>query len=130
MLSDEGPCEVNIAADIPLQQQLHSHCKSHTQTPSLRIPPINTLQVFHLIALDAVHLQNELPITVRSPGRCLLHRLQSENKKQKCSGGFLFAIIMDVLVDNTVTAANNRFGSYRDNETESTHSLYVIFCLE
>jgi hypothetical protein len=68
MLSDEGPCDVDIIADIPLQQHVHSHCKSHTQISSGHIPRMNKLQAFHLMALDAVHLQNELYITAPSPG--------------------------------------------------------------
>jgi hypothetical protein len=36
---------------------------------------------------------------------------------------------MGVLVNNTVTKVNNRFGPYRDNEAELTHGLYQIFLL-
>jgi hypothetical protein len=71
MLTDEGPCDMDIAADIPLQQHVHSHSKSHAQTPSRHILRMNKLPAFHLIALDAVHLQNKLPITVTSPGQLL-----------------------------------------------------------
>jgi hypothetical protein len=45
----------------------------------------------------------------------------------KGSGGLLIAIIMGVLVDNTMTKRNNHFGPYHDNETELTHVLYEIF---
>jgi hypothetical protein len=83
---------------------------------------------FTLIALDAVHLQNELPITVTSSGR-LLAPPPPARKQKKSSGGLFIAIIMDVLVDNTITKANKHFGPYRDNEAESTHGLYAIFCL-
>jgi hypothetical protein len=48
---------------------------------------------------------------------------------KKCSGGLLIAVIMGVLVDNTITKANNHFGPYCDNEAESTHGLYEIFLL-
>jgi hypothetical protein len=61
---------------------------------------------------------------------CLLHHLQSVQQTKKYSGELLIAIIMDVLVDNTITKANNHFSPYHDNEAESTHGLYEIFCLE
>jgi hypothetical protein len=37
---------------------------------------------------------------------------------------------MGVLVDNTIIKAIKHFGLYRNNEAESTHGLYEIFCLE
>jgi hypothetical protein len=84
---------------------------------------------FTLIALDAVHLQNELPITVTSPGRLLAppNTVGKQQQQQKGSGGLFIAIIMGVLVDNTITKGNRHFGPYRDNEAESTHGLYEIF---
>lgn len=75
MLSDVGPCGVDIAAHTPLQQHIHSHFKSHTQTPRQRIPRMNKLQAFHLTALEAVHLQNELHFTHHQLD-CVLHHLQ------------------------------------------------------
>jgi hypothetical protein len=36
---------------------------------------------------------------------------------------------MGVLVDDTITKANNHFGPYCDNEAESTHDFYEIFLL-
>jgi hypothetical protein len=50
-----------------------------------------------------------------------------KQQTKKCSGGLLIAIITGVLVDNTITKTNNHFGSYCDNESESTHGLYEIF---
>jgi hypothetical protein len=43
---------------------------------------------------------------------------------KKWSGGLLIAIILGVLVDNTITMVNNHFSPYHDNEAESTHGLY------
>jgi hypothetical protein len=37
---------------------------------------------------------------------------------------------MDVLVDNTVIMVTNHFSPDYDNEAQSTHGLYGIFCLE
>jgi hypothetical protein len=88
------------------------------------------LQAFYLIALNAVHLQNELPFTVTPSGQLLAPHLQSVNSKQKCSGGLLIAIIMGILVHNTITKVNNHFGPYHNNEAKSTHGLNEIFCLE
>jgi hypothetical protein len=113
MLTDEEPCNVDITVDVPLQQHVHSHCKSHTQTPSRHIVRMNKLQAFHLISLDAVYLQNELPITVTSPGQ--LPAPPPPVGKQQSSGRFLIAIVMGILVDNTITKANNHFIPYRDN---------------
>jgi hypothetical protein len=49
---------------------------------------------------------------------------------KKCSDRLLIAIIMVILVDNTITMVNNHFSQYCDNEAESTHGLYEIFCSE
>jgi hypothetical protein len=87
---------------------------------------MNKLQAFHLTELDAVHLQNELPMPVIPTGR-LLAPLPPVGKqhKIKCSGGLLIA--MGVLVNNTLTKANNLFGPYRDDEAELTHGLHQTF---
>jgi hypothetical protein len=71
-----------------------------------------------LTALDAVHLQNELPISVTSPGRQLATPPPVGKEHKKSSGGLLIAIIMGVLVDNTITKANKHFGPNRDNDKE------------
>jgi hypothetical protein len=92
---------------------------------------MNKLQAFHLIALNAVHLQNELPTTVTSPGRLPAPSppIGKQQIKKFC-GGLFIAIVMGVLVDNTMTKVNNHFGPYHDKEVKSTHGLYEIFCLE
>jgi hypothetical protein len=53
-----------------------------------------------------------------------------KQQTKKCSGGLLIAIIMGILVDNTITKVNNHIGPYCDNKAESTHGLYEIFCSE
>jgi hypothetical protein len=60
---------------------------------------------------------------------CFFH-LQSLNKKQIIQWRIAHCNRMGVLVDNTVTKANNHFGPYRDNEAESTQGLFEIFCLK
>jgi hypothetical protein len=71
---------------------------------------------------------------------CFLH-LQSVNNKQKCTGGLLIAIIMGVLVDNTITKANNHFGPkpnrpmvytrfFAQNNLPSTLEKFVGFTAE
>jgi hypothetical protein len=53
-----------------------------------------------------------------------------KQETKECSCGLLIAIVMGVLVNNTITKANIHFGPYRDNEVESTHGLYEVFCLD
>jgi hypothetical protein len=83
---------------------------------------MNKLQAFHLIALNAVHLKNELPPTVTSPGRLLAPPPPLSRKKQKKTSGRLL-IAMGILVNNTITMANNHFGPYHNNEAKSTQGL-------
>jgi hypothetical protein len=64
------------------------------------------------------------------PVDCLLRHLQSGRGGVEGNGGLLIAIIVGVLVDNTITKANKHFDQYRDNAAKSTHGLYEMFCLE
>jgi hypothetical protein len=67
------------STSIPIAKAIHKHQVG-----------MNKLQAHHLITLDAVHLQNELPIAVTSPGQLLappppVNKQQTKNAVADCS---------------------------------------------